>query len=157
MSEFRVDPQEMIATLLALAAERRRPYRMPRGIVEQIKRTRRRNAKARQRAALARRKPGEWRRRAFGDRIQDRMVARMEPGAWYGAKDMARLAGADPTSAHAKAKQILLPAGVVERRRNPNPVDVDHGGNWPIMAPRMIYRLTARGEALREALLLIGV
>lgn len=163
---FDVDPQEMIATLLALAAEGRRPRRVPVKVREARLKARRRRAKARQREAwerVAARRPKRTRTmRPIGERIVDRMTAAMEPGQWYGAKDLARLAGlGDARSAAGKVIQDLWPSGLVERKPNPlwdqhaviSPAELMAGA---IREPKWLYRLTAKGEAHREALALLG-
>jgi hypothetical protein len=90
-----------------------------------------------------------------GQSIADRMLRAMQPGAWYGMGDIARMAGVD-RSARAKVHQVLLRRRWIEKADNQafrgtlNP--------WQIMAgaepePKHLYRLTESGLRVRARLL----
>jgi hypothetical protein len=89
-----------------------------------------------------------------GQSIADRMLRAMQPEAWYGMGDIARMAGVD-ASARAKVHQVLLRRHWIEKAGNPafrgtlNP--------WQIMAgaepePKHLYRLTELGLRVRAGL-----
>jgi hypothetical protein len=82
------------------------------------------------------------------------MVAAMAPGEWYGRNDIARLAGLAKYF-NGKVLQELLPRGLVERRRNPA-YDGRLVARGAVVEPPWVYRLTARGELVRELVRLIG-
>lgn len=154
--EFTVDPQEMIATLLALAAERRRPVKVPRKEVARRCELRRRSMARKTRQAVDRsiarlKRPNT--KRLFGERIVDRMVAAMEPGQWYGVPDLMVLIGG-ARSARGKVRQGLLRQGIVQRRRNAEYQAPRYGARTQ---PKWLYRLTERGRLVRELLGLLGV
>ena len=98
-----------------------------------------------------------------GEQIIDRMVGAMEPGKWYSTSGILRLIG--DRTAHAKVRQGLFAAPCAKRKaRRAGPL-VDRALNakwdpneispWLLMsgterAPKWLYRLNAKGEALRE-------
>lgn len=157
-------------TLLALSRSARRaarPQKVPVSKVERIRRWRRSRL-----ANIARRRQEAWPaieareaarraardlRRAWGDRIADRMLAGMEPGGWYGRGDLIRFAGVG-RYARGKVQQYLLARGYVERARNPEwrrlpaPSEIMAGAE---VEPEFLYRLTARGEMERAALMML--
>jgi hypothetical protein len=90
-----------------------------------------------------------------GQSIADRMLRAMQPGAWYGMGDIARMAGVD-RSARAKVHQVLLRRRWIEKADNP----AFRGtfDPWQIMAgaepePQHLYRLTESGLRVRTGLL----
>jgi hypothetical protein len=89
-------------------------------------------------------------RPSFGGSIAQRMIKAMDPGSWYTADDLVKLIDA-PRCARSKVYQVLLRYGLVHRARDPNPLPRVDG-----VTLVYLYRLTAKGEAEREALLLIG-
>lgn len=164
---WRLRPEEIIPALLALTADRKGPRRLTAKEAERRRKRqrmlkRRRRAKrvreraARDTAAAYARKPRLW-RLPFGARAHDRMLRRMVPGEWYGQRDIVRLAGCGREWS-SKVHQVLRPQGLVERARNPawrgplNPLRI-MAGEMP--EPKYVYRLTAKGEAMRELLVLI--
>lgn len=157
-----VDPQDMIATLLALAAMPRRRPRKSLKVLERERKVRRREARAKSIAASDRRIAAQRAARRpqpafgvglpFGTRIADRIVLAMRPGLWYGGPDIERAAGLNRAE-RGKIHQALLPAGLVERRRNPNGRRRTYGD---IGEPIWLYRLSELGELTREALVLIA-
>jgi hypothetical protein len=90
-----------------------------------------------------------------GQSIAERMLRAMQPGAWYGMGDIARMAGVD-RSARAKVPQVLLRRNWIEKAANPA-----YRGTldpWQIMAgaepePQHLYRLTELGLRVRAELL----
>ena len=89
-----------------------------------------------------------------GQSISDRMLRAMQPGAWLGMGDIARMAGVD-RSARAKVHQVLLRQRWIEKTDNP----AYHGrlDPWQIMAgaepePQHLYRLTELGLRVRAGL-----
>lgn len=154
------DSKSVLEGLLAMAADRG-PRRPTVAEQERRKRSLRRNQLRRQREALvrrSRRRAAAWRGwPEFGERIVDRMIAGMDPGGWYGAHDIARIAGMG-RHANGKVRQVLLPAGLVERASNPqwrgavSPQKIMAGA---VAEPRFVYRLTEKGEMYRAAVLLV--
>jgi hypothetical protein len=159
--EWRPEAGDMIATLLALAAEQRRPRRRPVKVVQKWLRTKRRIQEERERKATARRlaaqKGPERQRplwgliRPFGLRNIDRQLAVMEPGKWYGRGDVVRMVGLE-RYARDKISIVAHQKGAVQRRRNPAWTPIRFGEP---AEPLWLYRLTPYGEAWREAVLLV--
>jgi hypothetical protein len=82
-----------------------------------------------------------------GRSIADRMLRAMQPGAWYGMGDIARMAGVD-RSARAKVHQVLLRRRWIEKAKNP--AFCGRLDPWHILAgaepePQHLYRLTDAG------------
>jgi hypothetical protein len=92
-----------------------------------------------------RRRPGPL---PVGQRRYDRVVRVMEPGCWYARGDLAREAGFGP-DVRGELMRTLLANALVERTRNPT------AGKGPSnnQEPLWLYRLTPKGEALRDQLL----
>jgi hypothetical protein len=128
--------------------------------------------KASKRAGLARKRAGaaaraeerQAARRArspqltpFGERIIDRMVTAMDPGAWYGRGDLVRAIGGER---YARGKVLeAWRAGWLERAANPSYVAkpaVPDGAWLPVRDAEWLYRLTPAGEALRDAVRLLA-
>jgi hypothetical protein len=89
-----------------------------------------------------------------GQSIADRMLRAMQPGAWYGMGDIARMAGVDE-SGRAKVHQVLLRRGWVEKARNPAFRGILDP--WQIMAgaepePLHLFRLSEFGLKVKAAL-----
>jgi hypothetical protein len=89
-----------------------------------------------------------------GQTIADRMLRAMQPGAWYGMGDVARLAGVHK-SGRGKVHQVLLPRGWIEQASNP--AFRGRLDPWQIMRgaepePQHLYRLTELGLKVRAAL-----
>jgi hypothetical protein len=90
-----------------------------------------------------------------GHSIADRMLRAMQPGAYYGMGDIARMAGVD-RSARGKVHQVLLRRRWIEKADNPafrGTLDP-----WQIMSgaepePKHLYRLTEPGLRVRAGLL----
>jgi len=88
-----------------------------------------------------------------GQSIADRMLRAMQPGAWYGMGDIARMAGVD-RSARTKVHQVLLRRRWIEKAGNPA-----YRGRldpWQIMRgmepePQHLYRLTEAGLKVKAA------
>ena len=80
------------------------------------------------------------------------MIA-MQPDAWYGMGDIARMAGVGK-SARGKVPQVLLRRAWVEKTTNPafrrilDPWEIMRGGE---PEPLHLYRLTALGLKVRAA------
>lgn len=156
-------PESVIAGLLALAAEqangRGRRVRTL-GEIEVWKKSWYRNRRKRElaaadrskaRQAIANKAKGRGVSPAFGDGLVERLAAAMDPGAWYGRKDLTRLVGV-PLGHGAKVSQVMEPRGIVRRAANPGWAPVRYG---ELQAPRWVYSLTPLGEALRDAVRLI--
>src|SRR3990172_9322677 len=85
----------------------------------------------------------------------ERILAAMEPGAWYGVRDLVNTTGIPRKSVCAKIYQDMVGRGWVVRGRNPA-----WDGRWAtrsderrVVEPEFLWRLTAAGEAKRMALL----
>lgn len=101
---------------------------------------------ARQKAEwlAARRK---WHRRHFpplGTRAIDRIVSTMDPACWYARPDIVNLSGVERKQA-GNTLLAMVHNGFAERRDCPGYVPARFS-----MAPRFVYRLTAKGVALGE-------
>ena len=155
-TKFRMpDGASLFAELEALAAQPRR-RRVPREHVMKIEATKARNRKARQKAAtdrwhaeknarvLARRKP-------FGERWVDRCVKVMLPGEWYADRDLQIAMRAEEDQ---PVQVEPLRQGMIERRRNPEWKGQNRHPR-EVQAPKWLYRLTVRGEALRDLCLML--
>lgn len=78
----------------------------------------------------------------------NRLLLVMAPGHWYGAPEIGRAAGLARNSLHGTLYQRAVKNGLVDRARNaafdprlPNGIE-----------PRYLWRLTSKGEAVREML-----
>ena len=93
-------------------------------------------------APQCRRRPGS---KPIGTRMYDQVVRRMVPGHWYSRGDLASAAGFGLDS-RGSLMRSLLAGALATRARNPQ-ADI---GTSTRPAPQWLYRLTAKGEALRE-------
>jgi hypothetical protein len=111
------------------------------------RRTKERNMIRRRAARLATRADpkGAFFEARRGPAWRDRIITALEPGAWFGAVDIARLTGLAVRSVRAILKQKLLPEGLVARGRNP-----DWVGNTRNVEPERLWSLTPAGELERE-------
>lgn len=147
------DPGSVLDQLQALAEEKKR-RRVPRAVVAKIEETKRRNRKARQKAAAERwhaqrKRPAGW--GAAGTTWADRCVAAMEPGDWYADRDLQNAMGA----AEDQPVQVsAMDRGYIQRRRNPEWKGQNRYGE--MQAPKWLYALTSLGEARRQLLALLG-
>ncbi len=100
------------------------------------------------------------RRRGWQANRPERMMAVMEPGKWYGARDIAELSGLEVKGARSTLVQRLLTTGLVERVQNPawaprgSPGGVGNPQQMmanPEVEPMWLYRLTELGEKRRGA------
>jgi hypothetical protein len=91
-----------------------------------------------------RRRPGPL---PIGQRRYDRIVQGMTPGCWYARGDLARMAGFGP-DARGEMVRTLLANALATRTRNP---DAGEGPSHN-REPEWFYKLTPKGEALREQL-----
>jgi hypothetical protein len=70
-----------------------------------------------------------------GRSIADRMLQAMQPGAWFGMGDIARMAGVD-RSARGKVHQVLLRRRWIEKAVNPRSVaSSTPGRSWLALNP----------------------
>ena len=81
----------------------------------------------------------------IGTRMYDQIVRRMVPGHWYSRGDLASAAGFG-MNARGSLMRSLLAGALATRARNPQ---ADTGTSTR-PAPQWLYRLTAKGEALRD-------
>jgi hypothetical protein len=81
----------------------------------------------------------------IGTRMYDQIVRRMVPGHWYSRGDLASAAGFG-LDARGHLMRSLLTGALATRAPNP---DAD-AGTSTCPAPQWLYRLTAKGEALRD-------
>jgi hypothetical protein len=95
------------------------------------------------------RRPGSL---PIGQRRFDRIIRLMEPGKWYARGDIVRWAGLG-LNARGEMVRTLRAYALVERTRNPD------AGKGPSNNPEpwWLYRLTPKGEALREQLCRLGL
>lgn len=86
-------------------------------------------------------------------------MAVMEPGKWYGARDIAEMSGLEVRGARATLIQKLMTKGLVERVQNPAWVPRGKPGGVgnpqqmmanPDVEPMWLYRLTPAGEAQQK-------
>jgi hypothetical protein len=92
--------------------------------------------------------PRRHRRPGFkpiGTRMYDQVVRRMVPGHWYSRGDLASAAGFGVDARGSLMRSLL--AGTLATRA-PNPQAGSGTSTRP--APQWLYRLTAKGEALRH-------
>lgn len=160
-------PENVLAALMQLAAEaasrrRRKGDRVPASQVARVVATKKRMARDKRKAAWQRRlkaRPRGVKKWApIGERVTDRLLAVMRPGEWYGQRDIVRAAGY-PRGYNSKVLQVLLPASLIERKRNP--AYRGHAKQREVFTglaePVWLYRLTRRGELERASVLLVGV
>lgn len=158
------NPETLLEDLAALAFKKNDRWwpghgPTPLHVIEKANATRRAKKAARQEAAIKRfeARLDQVARRArhgpqpFGASMAERMVRAMEPGEWYGMGDIARAAGVG-REARGKVVQRLIPLGLIEAAEN---VDANHGPQKANEPPAKLYRLTAAGEALRGAIMLV--
>jgi hypothetical protein len=81
----------------------------------------------------------------IGTRMYDQIVRRMVPGHWYSRGDLTRAAGFGMDARGYLMRSLL--AGSLATRA-PNPASGTGTSTRP--APQWLYRLTAKGEALRD-------
>ena len=148
-----VPPESMLQYFLDLVDEskrRRRENALRANEIQQQRRAERARQigeeryRSQQAAKRAKARPG------FGGSIAQRMIKVMDPGSWYTADDLVKLIDA-PRCARSKVYQVLLRHGLVHRARDPNPLPRVDG-----VTLVYLYRLTVKGEAERETLLLVG-
>jgi hypothetical protein len=165
-----VDVLGVLDELIALQAEgkgrfTRKGDKRPLWEVHAKMESQRRNREAKQSAAAGRAVERQAARRAkapqlarLGERILDRMVSGMDPGAWYGRLDLVRMAGGE-RYARGKVLQAWR-AGWLERTANPGyrpRGELAPEGGWlTVEDAQWLYRLTEAGEALREAVRLLA-
>lgn len=98
------------------------------------------------RQAMARRPKGRLLRGVYGERIQDRMLAVMQPGQWHWTADIMAAAGLH-RDARGRLWQVLLRKGLVRRRSDPDGTCNRDGVVF------RLWQLTKAGELEREKLL----
>ena len=85
--------------------------------------------------------------------IADRILAAMQPGQWYGVRDLINGSGCTRDAVHAKLYQVLVRDGLATRAANPK-WDGQRacrvGETRAVVEPRYLWRLTAKGEKRRS-------
>lgn len=92
-----------------------------------------------------------------GGRYLDRLVMVMAPGEWYAGPDIAELTGWSLSTRQAILYQKGVAKGYVERRRAEGmPAGRLKGRFNGDLGPRVLFGLTAKGEALAELNRMLG-
>lgn len=145
------DPEGVFAALKAVVPARQRTRRTAAENAANSAGQAKRRKRLQREAWERRRATSRLRRSAprYGDRLQDRILLVMQPGAWHSTSDI--MAAAGVTRRHnAMLWQRLQPAGMVESAKDPD------GTAWLNGDVIRLWRLTRRGELDREALQLLA-
>lgn len=145
------NPETILEDLLRAASNtRRRTDPQSLEHIEKVKATKRAKREARLAEKMNARVP---RPRPASCQLQ--MLRGMNPGAWYGAKELGRSVGLDHDQSNSAAWALRQKRWVTRQanpRWDPKPIDPWEIAAGAVREPQWLYRLTAEGEARQLSL-----